>query len=607
MRIPSATLLTAFSALLPLLAPPAAAQGYVCAEGGGSPTATGWGTQVFGWMLARGNNGPVVILGVAGADLNVASVFTSLGASSVTNLAVDASNANDPGVYAAITAAKIVWMRGGNQANYVNFWNNTLTEQAIRDVWQAGGVIGGTSAGCAVLGDWIYDSNVGSVLSREALRDPYHPFITFTDDFLNLLPGTITDTHFTERGRLGRLAVFVARAWQDAGLDLLGIGVDDRTALCVYPDGTAEVLGEGAVTLVSRSAATQHEIAPGQVPVFTGLVHHQLSEGYTYDLNTRSVTSRPPSAVLSPPPGPDPQFAEVALSGDDLGDAARGDVQVLDGGDSSALFYGSLQVVDGTNELLRTVVSTQTFVSTTWDENRVGGPQYALALNPHFLALYLDTGVRVQATAAGQVRIDPAVGTEAATVVLDSHGMLSSAFSSYVSSGASVGPRQSVALENARLHLLRSGMAYDVELHRPLDEQGASFCVGKPNTQGCTASVTLSGTSSATLAAPFTIGAVDVLPAANGILFYGYGAGSAPFLGGTLCVSGPIRRTPGQNSGGAAPCSGSYALDFNAYVQSGIDPALVPGQAVYAQYWYRDPLGTGGSGLSNGAAFTVGP
>lgn len=138
----------------------------------------------------------------------------------------------------------------------------------------------------------------------------------------------------------------------------------------------------------------------------------------------------------------------------------------------------------------------------------------------------------------------------------------------------------------------------------------STFCVAKTNSQGCSAAVTLAGTSSASNPAPFTIGAVDAINNANGILFYGFGPNNGILLGGTLCVASPITRTALQNSGGSAfgtDCSGTYALDFNARIQSGIDPLLVAGEEVFAQYWYRDPAGSFGSALSDGGQFTIQP
>jgi len=105
--------------------------------------------------------------------------------------------------------------------------------------------------------------------------------------------------------------------------------------------------------------------------------------------------------------------------------------------------------------------------------------------------------------------------------------------------------------------------------------------------------------------------AVDLPSNKTGLLFYGIaGPLSAPMLGGTLCVQPPLRRTVTQPSGGNPPppdCSGTFALDFNALVQSGVDPNLVSGQAIHAQYTHRDPQDPAGAGLSDAVTFTIGP
>ncbi len=94
-----------------------------------------------------------------------------------------------------------------------------------------------------------------------------------------------------------------------------------------------------------------------------------------------------------------------------------------------------------------------------------------------------------------------------------------------------------------------------------------------------------------------------------GLLFYGYGPAFTAFADGTLCVQGPIKRTMPQSSGGNAgsDCSGTYTFDFNQYLQSGIDPGLVAGAEVYAQYWYRDPAAASASGLSIALYFSIAP
>jgi len=137
-----------------------------------------------------------------------------------------------------------------------------------------------------------------------------------------------------------------------------------------------------------------------------------------------------------------------------------------------------------------------------------------------------------------------------------------------------------------------------------------SYCVAKENSQACTPQMTFSGTPSVTGANSYVLGAIAVLNNKNGLLYYGYAPASAPFQGGTKCVAAPTKRTPLQGSAGNPPpddCSGSYAYDFNARIQSGADPALIAGAVVYAQYWSRDPLAVAGTGLTDAVSFTIQP
>jgi len=137
------------------------------------------------------------------------------------------------------------------------------------------------------------------------------------------------------------------------------------------------------------------------------------------------------------------------------------------------------------------------------------------------------------------------------------------------------------------------------------------YCTAKVNSQGCLPAIWFSGIPSATDPSPFDVGCDWVVSNQFGILFYGFSPHNLPFQGGTLCVHPPITRTPVQNSGGNPPptdCSGVFSYDFNARIQSGVDPSLVAGQVVYGQYWYRDPQSSPfGTGLSDALQFDIQP
>jgi hypothetical protein len=119
-----------------------------------------------------------------------------------------------------------------------------------------------------------------------------------------------------------------------------------------------------------------------------------------------------------------------------------------------------------------------------------------------------------------------------------------------------------------------------------------TYCTAKVNSQGCLTAIGYAGTPSASSSAPFDITASLIRPNVVGLLIYGTnGPAALPFQGGTLCIAPPVVRSAAQHAGGSGstPCSGSFTEDFNARIQSGVDPKLVAGQQVQAQYWSRDP------------------
>jgi len=134
------------------------------------------------------------------------------------------------------------------------------------------------------------------------------------------------------------------------------------------------------------------------------------------------------------------------------------------------------------------------------------------------------------------------------------------------------------------------------------------YCTSKVNSAGCTPSIGATGTPSASAGSGFMISTVNELDNRNGLYFYSKtGADNAPFQGGTLCAQAPLTRTPVQNSGGTAPCGGMYSIDFNAYIASGVDPALVSGQSVWMQTWSRDPASPSTTNLSDAVSFDICP
>ena len=153
-----------------------------------------------------------------------------------------------------------------------------------------------------------------------------------------------------------------------------------------------------------------------------------------------------------------------------------------------------------------------------------------------------------------------------------------------------------------------SGAAYLFAITPPLV---GAYCQGKPNSQGCVPTMAWSGSPSASAASPFLVTCSKVLNQKSGLLFFGSAAAAIPFQGATLCVLPPLHRTAPQNSMGTPPpqenCTGKYAFDMNALIQSGLDPSLTAGELVHAQYWGRDPAAPFGTSLSNAVLFEIEP
>ena len=153
----------------------------------------------------------------------------------------------EPYVQEKIQHAEAIWFAGGDQWKYVSYWRNTPVDSLINlAIQQRNVVVGGTSAGMAVLGKYYFSAQHGTVTSAEALANPYNSRVKVDSaKFLscNYMSNVITDTHFDNPDRRGRLDVFLARIYTDYGVFAKGIACDEYTAVCVDLNGIAKVYG----------------------------------------------------------------------------------------------------------------------------------------------------------------------------------------------------------------------------------------------------------------------------------------------------------------------------------------------------------------------------
>ena len=205
--------------------------------------------QAMRWFFAKAGHGHIVILRASQKGEIGKEFVREIGGilSAETFVILDRSAAFDPKVLAALRGADGIFLSGGDQARYVRYWRATPIAEIIDAHVAAGKPLGGTSAGLAVLGEYVYGAmDDRSITSEEALADPFGAGVTIERDFLHiaLLRGVITDTHFKERNRLGRLFAFMAKAQsiqQPGAKALIGLGIDEGAAMTVESDGTSRI------------------------------------------------------------------------------------------------------------------------------------------------------------------------------------------------------------------------------------------------------------------------------------------------------------------------------------------------------------------------------
>jgi cyanophycinase len=204
-----------------------------------------WNHDAFRWFTAHAGHGHIVVLRASGTTESQDAFYNEIkGVLSVrTFVFSDRKAASDPRILAAVKAADGLFIAGGDQANYVRMWRGTPLNAAIDAHVASARPLGGTSAGLAIQGVWVYGSmDGGSIRSAEAMADPLGDAVTIEGDFLHneLLAHVLTDSHFDTRARLGRLFAFLAKTHAlDPDRLLAGLGIDEDAALTVETDGTA--------------------------------------------------------------------------------------------------------------------------------------------------------------------------------------------------------------------------------------------------------------------------------------------------------------------------------------------------------------------------------
>lgn len=258
----------------------------------------GGGTDVdaaFQWMCQRAGGGDFVVIRTSGTDAynpyiqELCPQMDSVETIIITTVA----GANSAYVSSHIQNAEALWIAGGDQSTYVALWRGTAVETGVNHLLNSKQApVGGTSAGLAVLSEFIYTGAVGSVTSSQALANPFHRYVTLDRNLFQsaLRLNKLYDSHFVTRDRMGRSLVFLARIVNNGwATQPRGIGIDEETALLVTPNGAATMVGTGAAYFLQSPGPAQ--VLADRTPLtYLNISVYKLPQGGTFNFSTWTGT-----------------------------------------------------------------------------------------------------------------------------------------------------------------------------------------------------------------------------------------------------------------------------------------------------------------------------
>jgi cyanophycinase len=246
-------------------------------------------------VVSRVGDGTLVVATLASAEPDCQwrryqRAFSELGVSRITHLAVtERADALDRRATEVLNDATAVFFTGGDQQQIVAKLGGTALLARLRELSEAGALLAGTSAGAAAMGEVMLVARGGRDDSHK-VRNAF-----YMTRGLGLVRDLIIDQHFAQRARIHRLLGAVG---ENPGV--LGIGIDEDTAVVVQPHVGFEVIGSGAVYVVDGSRLTHTNVsaqASKSTLCLFDVALHILNADSGFDLATRRpYRERPASA-----------------------------------------------------------------------------------------------------------------------------------------------------------------------------------------------------------------------------------------------------------------------------------------------------------------------
>jgi cyanophycinase len=214
-------------------------------------------------------------------------VFLLMGVKNIAHLTIERRDENaEEESLALVKGAGAVFFTGGDQLKITTKLGGTRVCEQIEQLFLQGGIIAGTSAGAAAMSEMMLISGGNNTLYK--VRDAFQMV-----PGLGLIKNVIIDQHFSERGRIRRLLGAVAQ-----NARLVGIGIDEDTAIVVNGDESFQVIGSGAVYVADGRELTHTNISENSLDQAMSVFNiklHILSHSDEYNLKTH----QPMTAVIA--------------------------------------------------------------------------------------------------------------------------------------------------------------------------------------------------------------------------------------------------------------------------------------------------------------------